>query len=310
VPTNSVASVLADLRTLYRVSALSVHTALHLLLALGVNLAREVATASQGREKRMRNVAAYAYAAAPTGSGIGGLGALHGGGGGGLGGLGSGAHKKHDGPSVAGVVSSSLASGEMSSLLFLGNLATLASFVAALYLQLAYRQGTALSVLALAPLLLLLNQEDATSGWGLGWFRSLSADRKWWPVLAAAVASLGWMAVLDLFLRPLLAPWGLVAYPSPALRALGVSRSIWSCFKHAGLLFCTAPALHAVLAFLWDVRARASTLTLLLVAPINLLPLVCADLLSVQLLALLALVGVAVQAYAQHDIQRKGRRII
>ncbi len=85
--------------------------------------------------------------------------------------------------------------------------------------------------------------------------------------------------------------------------------SNWSCGKNLILLLATVPTAYTVLNFVWDFQIRRGS-ALSLIAPLNLLVLATADLLSVQLLAGMALLGAAAQMYISSNIRRDGMKVI
>jgi hypothetical protein len=112
-----------------------------------------------------------------------------------------------------------------------------------------------------------------------------------------------WASALDIGLRPILAPLGLVL---PGAARVGW----WWRVKNGVLALLVLPSLHSYVTFLWHARRRVATFTLLLMAPLNLLPMLLADLISTQLLAAIAIVGVAIEAVAMRKMQRAGMRLI
>ena len=156
----SQAATLSDVRLLYRTATLAMHAAFHFLVALGINLHREIVLANQSKEARIKNLAAYASSSPSAAVGVGGT--------------------LRAGSSLLSSLSAPLAA-ELSTLLYLGNLATLSCFLLLSYLWLAYLGGGSGGVLVLAPLLLLVNQDNSAFG------RKLILERKWWPVVAGTL---------------------------------------------------------------------------------------------------------------------------
>ena len=118
------------------------------------------------------------------------------------------------------------------------------------------------------------------------------------------------MSLVDLLLRPILAPLGLASLAATTVSA----RGWWFKLKNLVLLLLALPSLHSLLRFLWSagkgVRKGQAGFMLLMLAPLNLMPLILADLAAVQLLAAIALAGVCFEAYAIHVINRHGMRLI
>ena len=306
------AADVADVRALYRIALLSVHAALHFVVALVTNIQREMVSAAannHSKEARFKNMQQY-------NSGL-----VGGGGASMVGGGGSGLRREGG----AGGYNNADGSG---GLCLLGNLSSILSFLLACVVAQGMLGGSVCtSTMLFAPLLLLLVR-DVTTSWGRridsGNTTTGSGWGKWGPVVTGACAVLLWSAMLDLLplLRPVLSSLGLASALSGAgagVRAAGNAVGWWFRSKNLLLLAMCAPSLHSFMGFLWawgrggGSHHRATTTTsfrLLMLAPLNLLPLLCTDLSSVQLLVLIATLGICAQAYAMRASNRHGMRLI
>lgn len=125
-------------------------------------------------------------------------------------------------------------------------------------------------------------------------------------------------ALFELVLRSPLASFGLASLPLSS-RSVVLGLTSWFVVKNLLLLLLTVPSLHATHRHMWSCardrrpgsRApRTDTFTIVLMAPLDLLPLCLAELATIQLLAAIALVGVIAAAVARYTEDRRARRII
>jgi hypothetical protein len=199
----------------------------------------------------------------------------------------------------------------------LGNVATCMTLVHALVLNLVYLDtggSGETCILFLAPILLLLNQDT-------GLLQGLTDERRYFPIIAVTCAFLAFSAVNQIALHPFLEYMHWV--PSSTASAAGAAAAFhfgsgsgagfvfsWmSLLKNAVLLAATLPALWHFITFLW-LQRNVGDFPLIFVLPINILPLALADLFSIQLLAVIAVVGVCFQLFALHQIRHHGMSII
>jgi len=152
-------------------------------------------------------------------------------------------------------------------------------------------QGSDTSVFALAPILLLLHEDTV-------FFQSLSGTQRYAPPLAAIIASLCFSAVTHILRGPvalaaalhMLAKWPWVA-------------------RNFAMLLAAAPNATCFANYLWS-YARVSSLTLMMLAPLNVLCVVASDLGSVRLLACVSLAAAAGQHFMQRSVRIAGMRCL
>ncbi len=150
-------------------------------------------------------------------------------------------------------------------------------------MNVAYLGGSELSVLVLAPLFLLANSDRMA-------FRYLNQENRY-----AAVTTSTFLALSALALHSIL------CFDQPLLTVL-FNLIFW------GL---TVPNHYLFNVYMWTQQTKGKSETLVwLFAPLNVLVLFFADLLSIQLLAVLACVMAVLQSFLAHRTRRVGLRSI
>jgi len=133
-------------------------------------------------------------------------------------------------------------------------------------------------------------------------FRELTEERKYFPIVCAICLFLLTSASGQIIFRPLIAYFGWLSSSS-------VSFSWINFVKDYALFVCVFPSLAKFVSFLWEMN-HASGFTLLCVGPLNLVPPLASHLLSLQILAVIGIVGVLFQYYMSTQIQKHGLEVI
>lgn len=196
-------------------------------------------------------------------------------------------------------VAASTARGEWDWLAAAGNLATVVAYALALTVAQGYMQAPDEVVVGLAPLLLLLSQDS-------GFFSALTDRQRYFPLVAASVACLAGSALFRLLLRePLEKHHWLPRSAGPFPEVAG-----WlSVARNLGLLAVAVPG-HAMFGrFLWSFK-QTRDLYWVLLLPLNVLPIVLADLPSIRLLALLSIAAGSLQLFLSSRIRRFGLQFV
>lgn len=172
-----------------------------------------------------------------------------------------------------------------------GNAATLISFLVAALLSRRVSPGADHAVFALAPILLLLHEDTVT-------FASLSGAQRYAPPLAAVAVSLCYSAVTRI-----------LAGPVAVAAALQVASKWPWMLKNVATLLAAAPNTTCLVNYLWS-YARVSGLTLMLLAPLNVLCVATSDVTAVRLLAAVSLASAVGQYLMQRSVRIAGMRCL
>jgi len=181
----------------------------------------------------------------------------------------------------------------------IGNVATVVAFGCAVTINISYLGGSESSIFVLAPILLLLSQDN-------GLFRKLTDEHRYFPLVLVSVGFLILSAVFPLLLRDPLQRHHLIPRstgPRPE------TASTLALMKNLGLLLVTVPAHFLFCRFIWNFN-HARDLYWVLLLPINLLPILLADLASIRLLAALAIAEGGLQLFLRDRIRRHGQRFV
>jgi hypothetical protein len=172
-----------------------------------------------------------------------------------------------------------------------GNAATLISFLVSVALSRRVSPGSDHAVFALAPILLLLHEDTAL-------FPSLSGSQRYAPPLAAIVASLCYSSVTHILRGPV------------AVAAALQTAAKWPwMIKNFATLLAAAPNAACLVNYLWS-YSRVGGLTLMLLAPLNVLCAAAADVGAVRLLAGVSLAAAAGQYLTQRSVRIAGMRCL
>lgn len=175
-----------------------------------------------------------------------------------------------------------------------GNAATLLAMALTVYLQVTFFKGSDLTVVMLAPVLLLLNRDNAA-------LASLHHERRYFPLVLFVCGYLVASAATEALARPLLGALGLWS---------GVA---WQPWRWARELFCLVlalPSQHQLLLFAWDSRQQQSDFAVMALGPLNLFPILLAATPALRILGVLGLCGAATQLYSAHAQRRQGLRVV
>uniref|UniRef100_A0A7S0HD59 Uncharacterized protein n=1 Tax=Hanusia phi TaxID=3032 RepID=A0A7S0HD59_9CRYP len=181
----------------------------------------------------------------------------------------------------------------------LGNISALLAFVLCMWLNLGYMNGNPASVFVLAPLLLLLSQDN-------GLFRSLSDKQRYFPVVAVSLAFLVSSAMFELLLRGFLEKHHLI-HRSKSIR-MELTSTI-AVAKNLAMLALTIPGHVMFAGFLWNFRHSRDFYWVILL-PLNALPVILADLQAVRLLGVLGVVAGILQLFLSYRIRKFGLQFV
>eukprot|EP00271_Cylindrocystis_brebissonii_P003782 TRINITY_DN15034_c0_g1_i1.p1 TRINITY_DN15034_c0_g1~~TRINITY_DN15034_c0_g1_i1.p1 ORF type:complete len:1089 (-),score=216.57 TRINITY_DN15034_c0_g1_i1:498-3764(-) len=178
----------------------------------------------------------------------------------------------------------------------IGNISTLACFGLALYLNTTLSQSSDRAIFALAPILLLLNQDMHLS---LGF----TDVQRYFPLTLAIsnylIASVLWQVLSELWFNARMMGWELV-------------RDHWHLLyivKNGGLLLLTVPNHVLFNKFMWDF-VRQSDYLLLLVSPLTLPAILLPDLETVRVAGVVALVFAVAQYALSRHVRIAGMKYI
>jgi len=195
----------------------------------------------------------------------------------------------------------------------IGNMAATLALMIGMWLNNQYLNGTEISIMCLAPILLLLNQDG-------GLLVELNENRRYFPVLAVISGYLFGLSVFDIFFRHLFVYFGLLSAHTAILShsswfSVGVGAA-WGAWwdwlvlaKNYILLACTFPTQYSLLSFIWEMR-YTTTFSLLCMGPLNIVPLLLTDLAAIRLLAILGMAGSFYQYYLSQQIHQQGLKLI
>eukprot|EP00898_Chlorokybus_atmophyticus_P000526 jgi/Chlat1/1474/Chrsp12S02013 len=178
-----------------------------------------------------------------------------------------------------------------------GNAATIVSFILSLALLLQHAAGSDLAILALAPVLLLL-QQDAFL------FKNLTDQRRYFPVALGVTCYLTIASAHRLMLN-ILQEASVAAYVAET----GVPNYLLYALKNIIMLLLPLPVHSVALKYLWDL-ARVPDLWLLLLTPICVPPVIMADLSSIRSLAIIGIVAAGAQYFVSQRIRSAGMKYI
>ena len=162
-----------------------------------------------------------------------------------------------------------------------GNIATLTSFAACLMLSEEFSNGSALSVFALAPILLLLHQDTLM-------FPMLEDSQRYAPPLAMIIGKLCYDAVMAIAAGP------------NQVHVLTLSASRWPWMVSNIFALACASVNSINLVHFLATNVRTSAMTLLITAPLGILAPLFSKITAVRVLALAS----ACAAVTQHAMQR------
>lgn len=301
-----------ELAALWVVFVLILHGCLHLFISIATNAASEIAANRMSKESKMKNLHLYSSQRSMA----------------------------------ASVGEASMRSGRgLASLpippvyLYIGNLATIFSFILLAYTHLSGmgsslwivngsssggldsdEVGSLWLVFLIAPILLLLNPDGQT------WTEHIDEGWRKWCAVGSGVC----LALVYVSLRAIFPPLSSLFFTAPMLRSSALtSIGWWFRCKNLILFSLTLPCILTCLRRAWrggmvhGIGARSSSIlhalgltgltagwSLLLRAPLALLPLLIADISAIQLLAFVSLLAAALEWSMIATTQSRGRKII
>lgn len=165
--------------------------------------------------------------------------------------------------------------------IYVGNVASILALSLGSIIHTQYQGGNENCILFLAPILLLLNQDD-------GMFSKLTEERRYAPLFLASCIFLTGYSVWKMDF------------------AVASSSSI---LKNLICLICTLPSQSKLSNFLWAM-SKLNHFELIVVAPLNLIAIVIADISALRLLGMLGVVGAAMAIWTSHNIRQQGLRVL
>jgi hypothetical protein len=165
----------------------------------------------------------------------------------------------------------------------LGNLACVLAFVQGLIVHTVYLHGSVHGIFFLAPILLLLSRDNVL-------LSQLTEQRRYFPLILSIVSFL------------LLKSYFAIVW-------LAFTSSTMAAAKNFVLAVATTPSHMHLLEHIWSMRHQ-SDFTLLLLLPLNILPIVLADIPALHLVGLIGFAGVTFLLYSARQIKQHGMQII
>ncbi|KAK9824524.1 hypothetical protein WJX72_011089 [[Myrmecia] bisecta] len=174
-----------------------------------------------------------------------------------------------------------------------GNLLTLLCFTLCLALNSQLTQSSDAAIFALAPMLLLLNQDPLL-------FRGLSERQRYFPLALAASVYLAASATAQMIQHSFVQAESIVTADT---------RNMGFFVKNLVMMLAVLPMHVAFAQYLWS-RERIGGLTILMLTPLALPVLLLADILTVKILAGLSLAMALVQYLAMRHVRHQGMKLI
>ena len=181
------------------------------------------------------------------------------------------------------------------------NLATVSGFVLCVYINMWVIEGSETAIFLLSPLLLLLSQDHQL-------FRWLSDQQRYFPIVAAAVIFLVLSAVWHLGMRHSLESVGFLSV-TIGEHEHAIANGQWIQAKNAAFLAAVLPQLYIFLRFLFNFKHRNEWLMFCLL-PLPFPGMLLADIPTIRLLSVSALVCGIIQMYYTHELRKHGLRFI
>lgn len=184
---------------------------------------------------------------------------------------------------------------------YVGNIAAPLALVLGLVLNIQHMNGSITSIVFLAPILLLLNQDH-------GALRGLTEERRYYPLILVISGCLFASSCIQIVVEPTMMQLNL----SSSSTGHFSGRETFSFFDwitQCVLLLCVVPSQSSFLRFLWYMN-RQNDFLLLCVAPLNIIPLVLSSLVELQILGAIGLAGGCFQLYSSHIIRKHGMKVI